>query len=170
MSDRSGAVTFKGNPMTLEGDGVKVGDPAPDVTVVAQDFSEKKLSDYRGKTVLLSVVPSLDTGVCDKETRTFNEKAADLGDDVVVLTVSMDLPPAQKRWCGAAGVDRVECLSDYKHHSLAKGFGLRMQELGLLARAIYVIDKDGKIVYEQLVDEVTHEPDYEEALEAAKKA
>ncbi|MEX0745505.1 MAG: thiol peroxidase [Phycisphaeraceae bacterium] len=169
MSERKGAVTFKGNPMTLEGDEVKVGQKAPDVQVVGTDLSAKSLSDYKGKVKLITSVPSLDTSVCDKETRTFNEKAATLGDDVVVLTVSMDLPMAQKRWCGAAGVDRVECLSDYKDHSFGKQWGLRIKELGLLARAVIVVDKDDTVQYVQLVKEVAEEPNYDEALAAAKK-
>jgi len=169
MGERSGVITFKGNAMTLEGDGVSVGDQAPDFTVIAQDFSEKKLGDYKGKTVILNIVPSLDTGVCDTQTRTFNKRAAEI-DDAAIVTVSMDLPPAQKRWCGAAGVDKVECVSDFRDRSFAEAFGLRIKELGLLARAVYVIDKDGKIVYEQIVPEVTTEPDYDAALNAAKSA
>ncbi len=170
MAERTGIITLKGNPGTLLGDGVTVGQPAPDFTVVATDMSEKKLSDYQGKTVLLSVVPSLDTGTCDAQTRRFNKEAADLGDDVVILTISMDLPPAIKRWCGAAGVDQVEALSDYKHWSFAKAFGLRIKENGLLMRALYVIDKTGKITYEQIVPEIVDEPDYAPALAAAKSA
>ena len=153
MGDRAGVITFKGNDMTLEGDGVNVGDAAPDFSVIANDFSDKKLSDYKGKTVIINVVPSLDTPVCDTQTRKFNEAAADLG-DVAILTVSMDLPPAQKRWCAAAGVEAVETLSDFRDRSFSAAFGLRIKELGLLARAVYVVE----------------EPDYDAALAAAKGA
>ncbi|MEX1017005.1 MAG: thiol peroxidase [Phycisphaeraceae bacterium] len=169
MSERSGAVTFKGNPVTLEGNEVKVGQKAPAVQLVGTDLSGKSLSDYPGKVKLIVVVPSLDTSVCDTEVRKFNEEATSLGDDVVVLTVSMDLPMAQKRWCGAAGVDRVACLSDYKDHSFGKAWGVRIKELGLLARSVFVVDKDDTVQYVQLVPEIAQEPDYDEALSAAKK-
>ncbi len=167
---RPDLVTLRGNAVTLEGGGVTVGQPAPDFVAVGQDMQEKKLSDYRGKTVVLSVVPSLDTKVCDTQTRTFNERATSLGDSVVVVAISMDLPFAQKRWCGAAGVERVETLSDYRHWDFGRKFGLRIAESGLLARSIYVIDKNGKVVYEQIVPELTTEPDYDAALAAAKAA
>ena len=168
-AERSGAVTFKGNPMTLIGPEVEVGKPAPDFKLIANDMSEKKLSDYRGKTVILSVVPSLDTPVCDLQTRAFNEKAAGLK-DTVVLTVSLDLPFAQKRWCGAAGATNVVTLSDYKHHTFGPSYGLMIKELGLLARAVIVIDKNGVVRYKQYVKEVATEPKYDEVIEAAKKA
>jgi len=168
--ERTGLITMKGDPLTLLGKGVELGDTAPDFTVVGQDMKEKKLSDYRGKVVLLSVVPSLDTSVCDQETRTFNQKASQIGENVAVLTVSMDTPPAIKRWCGAAGIERVECFSDFKHWSVGENYGLRIKELGLLARAVYVIDANGKIVHAELVSEVANEPDYDAAIEAAKKA
>ena len=170
MSERSNAITFKGNPMTLQGSEVTVGSSAPDFTATASDMSARKLSDYRGKTVLLSCVPSLDTPVCDIQTRRFNEEAGRLGDKVVVLTLSMDLPFAQKRWCGAAGAEHVVTLSDYKDHSAGETLGLRIKELGLLARAVYVIDKNGTVRYGEVVKEVTEEPDYAAALEAAKAA
>jgi thiol peroxidase len=160
------SITFKGNPMTLTGSAVKVGDTAPDVTLVATDMSEHKISEFRGKTVILSVVPSLDTPVCQVQTRTFNEKAAGLGDDVVILTVSRDLPFAQKRWCGGEGIAKVKTLSDYKTHEFGSKYGLLIKELGLLARAVLVIDPSGKIVYKQVVPEVTHEPKYDDVLAA----
>ncbi len=169
MSEQHGAVTFKGNPMTLVGDEVKVGDKAPDFALVATDMSEKKLSDYRGKTVILWVVPSLDTPVCSMQTRKFNEKAAEV-DNAVVLTVSLDLPFAQKRWCGAEGIEKVVCLSDYKGHKFGPSYGLLIKELGLLARAVFVIDADGTVKYKQLVKEVASEPDYDEVIAAAKAA
>ncbi len=173
MPERTGLVTLKGNPLTLVGKEVKAGDKAPDFTVVANDLSEKKLSDYSGKVIILSVVPSLDTGICDASTRKFNEEAAKLGDDVVILTVSRDLPMAQKRWCGAAGVEQVETLSDFRVSSLGEDYGLAIGDgplKGLLARAVYVIDKSGKVVYHELVPEIAQEPDYNAALEAAKSA
>ncbi|MBB6428753.1 thiol peroxidase [Algisphaera agarilytica] len=170
MTERSAAVTLKGNPMTLLGDELKVGDAAPDFSLKANDMSDKSLADYAGKVKLISVVPSLDTPVCDTETRKFNEEAGGLGDGVVVLTVSVDTPMAQKRWCGAAGVENVECLSDFKDHTFGPAYGVRIKEIGLLARQIFVVDKDDKIVYTQLVGEVAEEPDYDAALAAAKGA
>ncbi|MCC5829690.1 MAG: thiol peroxidase [Phycisphaeraceae bacterium] len=169
MAERTGLVTFKGGPVTLEGQGVKVGGQAPNFTGIAMDFSGHQLSDYKGKTVVLLSVPSVDTPVCDTEVRRFNEEATKLGGDVVVLSVSLDLPPALKRWCGAAGIDRVTALSDFKDLSFAKGWGLRIKELGLLARTVYIIDPAGTIVYEQIVPEIAQEPDYDAALKAASK-
>ena len=170
MTERAAAVTLKGNPMTLLGDELKVGDAAPDFSLKANDMSDKSLADYAGKVKLISVVPSLDTPVCDTETRRFNQEAAALGDGVVVLTVSVDTPMAQKRWCGAAGVENVECLSDFKDHSFGPAYGVRIKEVGLLARQIFVVGADDKIAYTQLVGEVAEEPDYDAALAAAKGA
>jgi len=168
--ERTGLVAARGNPLTLLGEGVEVGQPAPDFVAVGQDMKEQKLSDYRGKTVILSVVPSVDTGVCATQTRMFNQEAASLGDGFVVVTVSMDLPMAQKRFCAAEGIDRVVTLSDYRYWSVGTGWGLRIKESGLLARSIYVIDASGRIVYEQIVPELTTEPNYAAALTAAKNA
>ena len=168
MVERRGAVTFKGNPMTLVGDEVQEGKKAPDFTLVGNDLSETKLSDLAGKTVVLLTVPSLDTGVCDKETRTFNQRSGSLGDNVAVVCVSRDLPFAQKRWCGAAGVENVQTLSDYKEHAFGKDYGLEIKELGLLARAVLVLDGEGTVRYKQLVPEVAEEPDYDAAAEAVK--
>lgn len=168
MSERKGAITFKGNPMTLVGEPRKVGDKAPDATLVANDLSEKKLSDFGGQVVILSVVPSLDTGICDKQTRRFNEEAGKLG-QAVVLTVSRDLPFAQKRWCGAAGVEKVQTLSDHRDRTFGTTYGLHIKELGLLARSVMVIDRDGTIRYQELVPEIAQEPNYDAALAAAKK-
>jgi len=168
MSQRPGAVTFKGNPMTLVGNEVKPGDKAPDFQLVGTDLSEKRLADFKGKTIVLNVVPSLDTPVCDKQTRRFNEEAAKLGNDTVIVTVSKDLPFAQKRWCAAAGIDKVVPLSDYKHNSFGQQYGLLIQELGLLARAVLIVDKQGKVQYVQLVKEVATEPNYDEALQKVK--
>lgn len=170
MSEREGAITFKGNPMTLVGNELQVGQPAPDFALTANDLSTKTKADYAGKTIVLSTVPSLDTPVCDVQTRAFNDKAAELGDGVVILTVSVDLPFAQKRWCGAAGAERVELLSDYKDHNFMNAYGLRVKELGLVARSVSVIDADGAVVYHELVPEIAQEPNYDAALEAVAAA
>lgn len=166
MSERPGAVTFQGNPLTLLGNELKVGDKAPDVELLANDLSPVKLSSYQGKVVIIATVPSLDTPVCDLETRQFNERAASLGEDIVILTVSMDLPFAQKRWCGAAGVERLTTLSDHKDAAFGQAYGLLIKELRLLARAVFVVDTMGVIRYVELVKEVTREPDYEAPLKA----
>ena len=170
MAERTGLITFKGNPLTLVGNEVKVGQKAPDAELVANDLAVVKLSSlYAGKVCLLTSVPSLDTPVCDMETRRFNEEAGRLGKDVVVLTVSMDLPFAQKRWCGAAGVQNVQTLSDYRQAAFGKAYGVLIKELRLLARAVFVLDKPGVIRYVELVKEVASEPNYDAALAAAKK-
>jgi thiol peroxidase len=157
---------MKGNPLTLKGTPVKEGDPAPDCQLTAQDMSQVALSSYRGKVVILSSVPSLDTPVCDMETRRFNQEAGKLGDDVVVLTVSMDLPFAQSRWCGAAGVDHVVTLSDYRTAGFGTAYGVLIEELRLLARAVFVLDREGGIRYARIIDEITNEPDYDAVLAA----
>ena len=167
-TSRPAAVTLKGNPMTLLGSALQVGDRAPDFCLKAVDMSDKTLADYAGKVKIISIVPSLDTPVCDTQTRKFNEEAASLGDSVVILTVSVDLPMAQKRWCGAAGVEQVQCLSDYKDHRFGVAYGVRIEEVGLLARCVLVVGADDKIAYVQLVGEVADEPNYEGALAAAK--
>lgn len=168
MAERAGLVTFQGQPLTLLGEPKGIGDIAPDVTLLDNDLSPAPLSKWAGKVRIVSTVPSLDTPVCDMETRRFNTEAAALGDSVVILTVSMDLPFAQKRWCGAAGVDRVITLSDHLEAAMGLGFGVLIKELRLLARAVFVLDGAGKIHHAQLVGEVTHEPDYQAALDAAR--
>jgi thiol peroxidase len=170
MEEQKRTVTMKGNPLTLVGNGVNVGQPAPDFEVIANDMSTVKLSSFKGKVCIICSVPSLDTSVCDKETRRFNEEAGKLGSGVVVLTISMDLPFAQKRWCGAAGANNVQTLSDYREASFGTAFGVLIKELRLLARAVFVVDSKGIIKYIQIVDELTNEPDYEAALKAAKEA
>lgn len=169
MKERTGLVTMKGKPLTLLGDEVNIGDRAPDFEVVANDLSAVKFSSFLGKVCLISSVPSLDTSVCDAMTRRFNQQAESLGKDVVVLTISMDLPFAQKRWCGAAGVKNLQVLSDHREASFGKAFGVLIKELRLLARAVFVVNKEGVVRYKQIVDELTHEPDYESALKAAKE-
>lgn len=163
-------ITFKQNPMTLLGNEVKVGDTAPDFTVLANDLSPVTLQDSKGKTRLISVVPSLDTGTCDTQTRKFNESAAELGDDVVILTVSNDLPFAQKRWCAAAGIDSVQTLSDHRDLSFGKAYGVAIEELRLLTRSIFVVDSNDKVTYVEYVPEATEHPNYEKAIEAVKAA
>lgn len=169
MQERAGAVTFTGNPLTLVGEEVKVGDPASDFVVLANDLSPVAFSSFRGQVCIVSSVPSLDTPVCDTMTRRFNEEAGKLGPDVKVLTISMDLPFAQARWCGAAGVTNVQTLSDHRDASFGTAYGLLIKELRLLARAVMVVDREGKIRYVQLVKEITEEPDYDAALQAAKQ-
>ncbi|MBB5148075.1 MULTISPECIES: thiol peroxidase [Ureibacillus] len=162
-------VTFKNNPVTLLGNEVKVGDIAPDFTVLANDLTPVTLKDSEGKIRLFATVPSLDTGVCDAETRRFNEEAAKLGEDVVVYTVSVDLPFAQKRWCGAAGIDRVVTVSDHKDLSFGKAYGVAIEELRLLARAVFVVDREGIVRYVEYVPETTNHPNYEAAINAVKE-
>ncbi|KPK45991.1 MAG: redoxin [Planctomycetes bacterium SM23_25] len=169
MQQREGAVTFQGSPLTLIGDALEVGDAAPDVTVLGNDLSEVALASFRGKAVVIASVPSLDTPVCDLQTRRFNEEAAGLAGDVEVLTVSMDLPFAQARWCGAAGVDRVTTLSDHRDAAFGTAYGVLIRELRLLARAVFVVDRDGVIRYIQVVPEITDEPDYAGALDAVRE-
>jgi thiol peroxidase len=161
------SVTFKENPITLLGNQIKVGDSAPDFKVLANDLSEVTLADTKGSVRLISVVPSLDTGVCDAQTRRFNEEASNL-DNVKVLTISADLPFAQKRWCGAAGVDNVQTLSDHRDLSFGKAYGVAIEELRLLTRAVFVVDRNDNVAYAEYVSEATNHPDYEAALEAAK--
>ncbi|HEG43658.1 MAG TPA: thiol peroxidase [Phycisphaerales bacterium] len=169
MSERTGVITFKGGPLTLVGNEAVVGQEAADFEVLGNDLTPVKLSSFRGKVCVISSVPSLDTQVCDVQTRRFNEEAGRLGDDVVVLTISMDLPFAQGRWCGAAGIDNVVTLSDHRNAAFGEAFGLLIKELRLLARAVYVLDKDGVIIYSQVVPEVTDEPDYDAALAAVSE-
>lgn len=170
MKERAGMITMKGNPLTLIGDELKVGDLSPDVEMLDNDLSSVKLSSFRGKVCVISSVPSLDTPVCDMETRRFNEEAGKLGADVAILTISMDLPFAQKRWCGAAGVDKLTTLSDHRDAAFGEAYGVLIKELRLLARAVFVVDREGSIQYIQLVKELTEEPDYEPVLDAVKKA
>jgi thiol peroxidase len=167
--ERTGIVTMKGGPLTLLGPELKVGDRAPDFTAVDGGFAPVKLSDFAGKTVLISAVPSLDTGVCQIQTKRFNEEAERLPDSVVVLTVSMDLPFAQSRFCGAENIKKIRVLSDSLHRDFGDKFGLRIKENGLLARSVWIVDPKGTITYRQIVPELTTEPDYAAALAAVKK-
>ncbi len=168
MNEHSGIITFKGNPFTLLGPQLKVGDKAPDFAVVDNGLAPVTLASSAGKVRIISSVPSLDTPVCDTETRRFNLEAAALPGNVAVLTISLDLPFAQKRWCGAAGIDKVTTLSDYRERSFGQNYGVLIKELLLLARVIFVIDATDVIRYIQIVPEVTSEPDYAAVIAAAK--
>jgi thioredoxin-dependent peroxiredoxin len=168
MADITRTVTMKGNPLELAGQLINVGDAAPDCELTANDLAPPKLSSYKGKVVILSTVPSLDTPVCDIETRRFNVEAGKLGSEVAVLTISMDLPFAQKRWCGAAGVENVITLSDHRSAAFGTAYGVLIPALRLLARAVFVLDRQGVVRYIQIVNEIASEPDYNAVLEAVK--
>lgn len=173
MPERTGVVTFKGNPITLEGSEVKVGQPAPDFSVLDNGLQPVRLSDAKGKVVILSSVPSLDTPVCDTETKRFNQEASNLGDGIEIWTVSVDLPFAQKRWCGAAGVERVKTLSDFRERSFGEKYGVLIKDgplAGVEARAVFVVGKDGNVKHVEYVKEIAAEPDYDAALAAARGA
>jgi len=167
--ERKGAVTLKGNPMTLVGAEVRVGDKAPTFEVVAGDLSKVTMEAFKGKKILFSVVPSLDTPVCDSQTKRFESEAAKLP-GVEIVTMSTDLPFAQKRWCGAAGVDKVKVLSDHRETSFGKAYGVLIKELRILARAIFVVDSKGTVRYVEYVKEVADPPNYDAALSAARQA
>ena len=164
------AITFKGGPLTLVGNETKVGSVAPDFTVIGNALNPVKLSDYKGKVVILSVFPSLDTPVCANQVRTFNKEASELGDDAVVLCISNDLPFAQGRFCGAEGIDRVITVSDHRDLDFSSKYGFVLKELRLLARGVVVIDKQGVVKYVEYVGEVTDDPNFASALSAAKAA
>lgn len=166
--ERTGIVTFLGNPLTLVGPEVKVGEKAPDFTVLDNSLAPKTLADFAGKTVVVSVTPSLDTAVCDAQLRRFNDAATKAGDDVVVLNVSMDLPFANRRFCSVAGIEKALTLSDHRDASFGQAYGVLVKELRLLARAIFVVGKDGLLKHVEIVPEMTHHPDYDKALAAAE--
>jgi len=166
--ERPKAVTFKGNPVTLVGREVKGGDRASDFTVLDNSLAPVTLKDTAGKVRIISVVPSLDTPVCDQQTRRFNAEAAKLP-NAEILTVSMDLPFAQKRWCGAAGIDKVRTLSDHREASFGLAFGTLIKELRLNTRAVFVVDQEGTVRYVEYVKEITSHPDYDAALAAARQ-
>ena len=164
MEERTDVTKFQGNPVTLLGPALKVGDQAPDFHVVDTSLNPVSLCDFTGKTKIICAVPSLDTPVCDTEIRRFNEEASKLPDNIVVLTISLDLPFAQKNWCGAAGVERVKALSDYQDRSFGTAYGVLIKELKLLSRAIFIVDATDRITYIQHVPEITDEPDYAAVL------
>jgi len=168
MNERTGLVTMHGKPLTLLGNEINVGDAAPDFTALNTQLEPVGLSSFEGKVRVLCSVPSLDTPVCSTETRKFNEKATQMGEGVEVITISMDLPFAQKRWCGANGIEHVTTLSDHRDAAFGTAYGVLIQGLRLLARAVFVVDRAGVVRYVQLVDEVTHEPNYDEVVEAVE--
>lgn len=161
-------VTQSGNPITLVGPELKAGDKAPDFTLNKSVVETVSLNDYAGKIKLISVVPSIDTGLCDSQTRRFNEEAAKLEDNVIILTVSADLPTAQQRWCGAAGIDKVVMLSDYKDNNFGKAYGVYIKEFALDMRSIFVLDSNDTIQYVEVLNEMGEHPNYEAAVNAAK--
>lgn len=169
-SERKGAVTMRGNPLTLVGPELEAGDKAPDFEVVDNGMKPVGLAASKGKTRIFSVVPSVDTPVCDLQTKRFNEEAGKLGDAVVVYTISADLPFAQGRWCGAAGAENVQLLSDHRSMSFGDAWGTHVKELRLDARAVFVVDPQDRIVHAEYVKEIANHPDYDAALAAARKA
>jgi thiol peroxidase len=161
---------MRGNPMTLIGPELKPGQKAPNFTLVGKDMKPVTLDNFKGKVKIIASVPSLDTPVCDAETRRFNEEASKLPGDVQVLTVSMDLPFAAARWCGAAGVSNVTTLSDWRGAQFGEAYGAWIKELHLDARAVFVVDKNDQLVHVEYVKEVANQPNFDAALEAARKA
>jgi thioredoxin-dependent peroxiredoxin len=169
MKERADLVTFAGNPLILLGAGVKVGDKAPDFTGVDKELKEVSLGEFAGKVKIISVTPSLDTPVCDLQARKFNEEAQNLPGSVVVLNVSMDLPFAIARYCADAGLDKVKALSDHREAAFGVAYGVLIKGLRLLARSIFILDKNNVIRYQEIVPEVTNQPNYDRALAEAKK-
>lgn len=168
--ERAAIVTMKGKSVILLGPELKVGDTAPDFRVVDRDFNPVKLSDFQRKTCLISVVPSLDTGLCALQTKRFNDEIAKLPDGIELVTVSMDLPFAQKRFCDAENIDRIRVLSDSVWHEFGLHYGVLIKDMGLLARSIFVIGNDGKLKYTQIVPEISQHPDYAAGLAAVRAA
>jgi len=167
MEERKGAVTFQGNPITLLGSEIKVGQKAPDFRLLATDMKQVELSQSKGKVRLLSVVPSLDTQVCDLQTQRFEEEAGKFK-DVVIYTISMDLPFAQARYCGAHNITNLQTLSDHRDASFGVAYGVLIKELRLLSRAIFIIERDDTVRYVEYVNEISQHPDYDRAIEALK--
>lgn len=168
MIERPDDVIFRGKPRTVVGEKLKPGDKAPDFELLANDFSTVTLADSAGKVRLLSVVPSLDTGICDAQTRRFNEEISKFGDNVIGYTISVDLPFAQARWCGAAGIERVQTLSDYQEVSFGKAYGTYIKDVRLDQRAVFVVDEQDTVRYAEYVPVVAQHPDYEAALTVLK--
>src|SRR3989344_2957882 len=167
--ERKDVVTVKGSPITLIGPALKAGDNAPDFTVVDSALKSIGLKDFAGKVKVISVTPSLDTPVCDMQARRFNQEAGNLPGDVVIMNISMDLPFAISRFCTAAGIDKVKTFSDHRDASFGTAYGVLAKELRLLARSIFIVDKDNIIKYVEIVPEITNHPDYDKALEMVKK-
>ena len=170
MTERANAATFKGSSLTLLGTEITAGDRAPDFKLVGNDLADIDSATFHGRVRVLSVAPSLDTSVCAAQTRRFNQEAVNLSEDVVILSVSLDLPFALARFCGAEGIERVLTASDYKYRTFGEAYGLYIRELGLLTRAVFVIGRDDKVVHAEYVPEVTDEPGYAAALAAVKEA
>ncbi|MFC2173592.1 thiol peroxidase [Acidobacteriota bacterium] len=166
--ERTGKVTFNGNPLTLIGPDLKAGSKAPEFTAINKDLQKIRLSDSEDTVRLFNVVPSLDTPICSLQTKRFNEELKKLGDGVTAYTISCDLPFAQKRFCEAESIGALTFLSDHRETSFGQAYGVLIKELRLLARALFVVDKTGSITYVQLVPEVAQEPDYDDALQALK--
>lgn len=169
MNTSNQKICFKGAPIKVTGRELHIGDTLPQFKVTANDMSDLEQSHFAGKVLILCTVPSVDTPVCAVETRRFNQDATTLSNSIEVLTVSMDLPFAQARWCAAEGITRVRTASDYKYRSLGESFGVVWQDAGLLARAVFVVGKDGKIKHVEYVADITQEPDYTAALAAASR-
>lgn len=165
--EHTGIITFQGNPMTLSGTINRIGLTAPDFTAVKNDMSPAKLSDYKGKKILISAVPSLDTEICDLQTKRFNNEASQIP-NTQILTISMDLPFAQSKWCGATDTNKLITLSDHKDADFGLKYGLLIKELRLLTRAVLAINENGKLIYQEIVPEATNHPNYEAALTAVK--
>jgi thiol peroxidase len=170
LEERFGAVTTKGKPLTVLGEARQVGDKAPDFTLTANDWTKVSSDEFAGKVRLFSVVPNLSTGICDAQTRRFNQEAADFGDDVVILTISGEPPQNQRQWCGAAGIDRIQVLSDSLDMNFGDAYGTHIKEWRLEQRSIFVIGRDGVITYVEYVPEIAQHPDYEAALVAVRAA
>ncbi len=171
MTERPGDVTYRSRPLTVLGDKLKVGDKAPDFQLATQLFSTEtvSLADSAGKVRLISVVPSLDTRTCDAQTRRFNEEISQFGDNVIGYTISVDLPPAQQRWCGNAGVERVQTLSDYRSMSFGNAYGTHIKEVRVEQRAVFIVDANDTIRYVEYVPEISQHPNYDTALAALKE-
>jgi thiol peroxidase len=169
MEKNKNKVTFKGEPVTLLGNEIKAGDQAPDFTALNNELKPTKLSDYKGKVKILSIFPSIDTGVCSKQNKRFDEEASKLSDDIVIIAVSNDLPFALGRYCGAEGINNLVTLSDHKDVDFGTKYGFLIEELRLLARGVVVVDQNDKVVYTEYVPEIGEEPDYDSAIGAAKK-
>ena len=170
MVEREGEVTMKGNPLTLLGPRIDANEDAPEFTALKNLMTPVSLSESEGKVRILLSVPSLDTPVCSIETKKFNEKAKELGDDVQVYVVSVDTPFAMSRWCGAEGVENVQALSDFKDRDFGKKYGVEIKGLGIYARAAFVVDRQGVVLYSEYVPEVASEPNYDAIIEAAQGA
>ncbi len=162
-------VNFKGSPVELSGTPPQVGDAAPAFDLVDNSMNQVHLEDTNGKVRILSIVPSIDTSVCSIQTQKFNQALDQLPESVIGYTISIDTPFAQKRWCGAEGVEKMSLLSDYKGNNFGKDYGLYIADLGLLARSVFVIDGEGKVVYTEIVPEISQEPDYDQVIAIAKQ-